>query len=256
MAFTGYTLGYKGRADNVSRHIKLAAHETNGNLYRVIQSLPLQIQHPASSPTSALQFQTPATATHSTELNLAMTSGSPPLQPTTSAPPANPTRKESVSVDAGDPLKSSPSDPLGGSPASANTTAAVSGNKLTSSSSASNVGSLRIKPPQSVPSSEPVTPVNFEFPAGVKASGKTDSPVVTSQAQASLVNGTPRSPVAETNNDDDAFDVRETVNVLTLQFLSDHAETRIAALEWLLMLHLKAPQKVSHPLSTFLGYRR
>jgi len=26
--------------------------------------------------------------------------------------------------------------------------------------------------------------------------------------------------------------------------LSDHAETRIAALEWLLMLHLKAPNKV------------
>jgi vacuole morphology and inheritance protein 14 len=48
----------------------------------------------------------------------------------------------------------------------------------------------------------------------------------------------------ETVSDDDAFDVRETVNVLTLQFLSDHAETRIAALEWLLMLHLKAPQKV------------
>jgi len=51
------------------------------------------------------------------------------------------------------------------------------------------------------------------------------------------------SPVAETNGDDDPFDVRETVNVLTLQFLSDHAETRIAALEWLLMLHLKAPTK-------------
>lgn len=52
------------------------------------------------------------------------------------------------------------------------------------------------------------------------------------------------SPVPETLGDDDPFDVRETVNVLTLQFLSDHAETRIAALEWLLMLHLKAPTKV------------
>jgi len=52
------------------------------------------------------------------------------------------------------------------------------------------------------------------------------------------------SPTAETITDDDPFDVRETVNVLTLQFLSDYAETRIAALEWLLMLHLKAPNKV------------
>lgn len=54
----------------------------------------------------------------------------------------------------------------------------------------------------------------------------------------------PKSPVAETVADDDPFDVLETVNALTLQFLSDHAETRIAALEWLLMLHLKAPTKV------------
>ncbi len=60
------------------------------------------------------------------------------------------------------------------------------------------------------------------------------------------------SPVAETVIDDDPFDVRETVNVLTLQFLSDHAETRIAALEWLLMLHLKAPNKiVSRDSGTF-----
>jgi vacuole morphology and inheritance protein 14 len=55
------------------------------------------------------------------------------------------------------------------------------------------------------------------------------------------------SPTTDTlMMDDDPFDVRETVNVLTLQFLSDHAETRIAALEWLLMLHLKAPNKVSY----------
>lgn len=36
-----------------------------------------------------------------------------------------------------------------------------------------------------------------------------------------------------------------TVNELTLQFLSDSEETRVAALEWLLMLHQKAPRKVS-----------
>lgn len=89
--------------------------------------------------------------------------------------------------------------------------------------------------------------MNFEFPAGTKTGigkDKTDSPTLTIPLN-SLVNGTPKSPIAETINDDDVFDVRETVNVLTLQFLSDHAETRIAALEWLLMLHLKAPQKVS-----------
>ncbi|BGP22048.1 vacuole-associated enzyme activator complex component Vac14 [Rhodotorula toruloides] len=35
-----------------------------------------------------------------------------------------------------------------------------------------------------------------------------------------------------------------TVNELALQFLSDSEETRVAALEWLLMLHQKAPRKI------------
>ena len=49
----------------------------------------------------------------------------------------------------------------------------------------------------------------------------------------------------------DPFDYGSTVNALTLQFLNEHEETRVAALEWLLMLHQKAPKKVSlsfHPL--------
>ncbi|WVQ80690.1 hypothetical protein IAT38_002795 [Cryptococcus sp. DSM 104549] len=56
----------------------------------------------------------------------------------------------------------------------------------------------------------------------------------------------PLSPRTEHHplEDADPFDVRETVNILTLKFLSDHAETRIAALEWLLMLHQKAPDKI------------
>jgi vacuole morphology and inheritance protein 14 len=45
----------------------------------------------------------------------------------------------------------------------------------------------------------------------------------------------------------DPFDIRETVNVLTMQFVSEHEETRIAALEWLSMLHQKAPSEVSLP---------
>jgi vacuole morphology and inheritance protein 14 len=181
----------RSRAD-LSRHIKLAAHETNGSLYRVIQSLSLQIQHPTPSQT------VPS-----------------PNAPLSTSPINAPRRENEV-----DPLK----DPL---------STEADSKAITSSASASNVGSIRTKPSAAVPASEPVTPIQFEFPAGIRAS----SP----NAQT----GTPRSTVAETVSDDDAFDVRETVNVLTLQFLSDHAETRIAALEWLLMLHLKAPQKVS-----------
>lgn len=42
----------------------------------------------------------------------------------------------------------------------------------------------------------------------------------------------------------DPFDYHETVNVLTIQFLSEHEETRVAALKWLIMLHQKLPKKV------------
>lgn len=42
----------------------------------------------------------------------------------------------------------------------------------------------------------------------------------------------------------DPFDYQTTVNALTLQFLDEHEETRVTALEWLLMLHAKAPRKI------------
>ena len=40
------------------------------------------------------------------------------------------------------------------------------------------------------------------------------------------------------------LDYAAAVNELTLQFLNEHEETRVAALSWLIMLHKKAPQKV------------
>ena len=47
----------------------------------------------------------------------------------------------------------------------------------------------------------------------------------------------------------DAFDYQATVNALTIQFLSEHEETRVAALKWLIMLHQKAPKKVRYSFS-------
>ena len=40
------------------------------------------------------------------------------------------------------------------------------------------------------------------------------------------------------------IDYQGTVNALTIQFLSEHEETRVAALKWLIMLHQKAPKKI------------
>jgi hypothetical protein len=40
------------------------------------------------------------------------------------------------------------------------------------------------------------------------------------------------------------LDYAAAVNALTLQFLNEHEETRVAALSWLIMLHRKAPKKL------------
>lgn len=47
------------------------------------------------------------------------------------------------------------------------------------------------------------------------------------------------------STEDDPFDYQATVSNLRLQFLNENEDTRVAALEWLLMLHGKAPTKVS-----------
>ncbi|KAI5481035.1 ARM repeat-containing protein [Pseudohyphozyma bogoriensis] len=56
-----------------------------------------------------------------------------------------------------------------------------------------------------------------------------------------------RESVADSHSPQESgepFDYGATVNALTLQFLSEHEETRVAALEWLLMLHQKAPKRI------------
>ncbi|KAJ8507380.1 hypothetical protein ONZ45_g10243 [Pleurotus djamor] len=44
--------------------------------------------------------------------------------------------------------------------------------------------------------------------------------------------------------DGEPFDYQATVNELTLHFMSEFEDTRVAALKWLIMLHQKAPKKI------------
>lgn len=46
------------------------------------------------------------------------------------------------------------------------------------------------------------------------------------------------------NQSSDPFDIQATVNVLTLQLIDEHEETRVSALQWLLMLHRQAPRRI------------
>ncbi|ORZ03190.1 vacuolar protein 14 C-terminal Fig4p binding-domain-containing protein [Syncephalastrum racemosum] len=51
-------------------------------------------------------------------------------------------------------------------------------------------------------------------------------------------------PSSTAPRSEDPFDYQITVSNLRLQFLNEHEETRVAGLEWLLMLHKKAPNKI------------
>ncbi len=55
---------------------------------------------------------------------------------------------------------------------------------------------------------------------------------------------TPRSSAAPSPQPPADMDYAAAVNALTLQFLNENEETRVAALNWLIMLHRKAPKKV------------
>lgn len=214
------------------RNIKIAAHETNGCLYRVIQSLPLQV--PEFSP-GTVNTATPSQA-HTVPASasaLSSIAGSP--QPMTAPIVAISTAKR----DTGETVENGKviNDPLEATSPPVKPPAAASPAVI----STSGVGAAKSRSAQPVPISEPVTPNNPEFPPSVKGRSRPGSPVNHSTF---VSMGTPTSPMHDAMSDFDPFNVKETVDVLTLQFVSDHAETRIAALEWLLMLHLKAPTKI------------
>ena len=82
---------------------------------------------------------------------------------------------------------------------------------------------IEIPPTSSSNSSRPHSPVSFNHP---------------SNPNGNMVNG------HAVNEETDLFDYQATVNELTIQFLSEFEETRVAALKWLIMLHQKAPRKV------------
>lgn len=191
--------------------IQAAAGDTNLNLYRLIKSLP----SPAATTSAFLQSPTAASESPS-----AHGSHPPPVAvPTPLAP-----RRNSAQAEGGDPsskdvgqsgLTSStstikPRDLAAQPPAPAPPPIAVDGPSHASKASTSTLGSAA-----------PVTPNALTFPSMPSVSGGLSS-------------------MAE----EDPFDYQATVNVLTLQFLSEYEDTRIAALEWLIMLQQKAPKKV------------
>lgn len=93
-----------------------------------------------------------------------------------------------------------------------------------------------------VESNLPMLASRPESPVSMRSGGITLPPTGQFQ-QPTATTVTQGSPIT---NGAYALDHHATVNALTIQFLSDHEETRVAALRWLIMLHQKSP-KVSTP---------
>jgi vacuole morphology and inheritance protein 14 len=84
------------------------------------------------------------------------------------------------------------------------------------------------------------------FPTAPSFSSRTESPLPDTSG--------PRGSSGEKSNalllakdewsTSEPFDYQAMVSALTVQFLSEHEDTRVAALKWLIMLHQKVPQKV------------
>ncbi|KDQ15363.1 hypothetical protein BOTBODRAFT_31687 [Botryobasidium botryosum FD-172 SS1] len=219
---------------NLAHHVpamQSAAIQTNQNLFGVIQSLPMltsnqSSQPPAQPSTPVLPARTLTTAASSSSLQ---TMQSIPAAPGQTSGPAR-TQSAGESADTGP------------------TPIPMRQNSLTVSTLAENFGKHRaVAHTQPPPLPEPVPPYTES------ASSQSSRPH--SPSQSFGPNGVPAltpiippaSPVvtsAAPYEEADPFDYQATVNMLTVQFLSEHEETRVAALKWLIMLHQKAPKKI------------
>ncbi|KAI0720355.1 ARM repeat-containing protein [Cerioporus squamosus] len=91
-------------------------------------------------------------------------------------------------------------------------------------------------------SSEAPPRTSFPTESAVQAQAQNSRPE--SPVSAISVLQVQQSPESSMIQEKEQIDYQATVNALTIQFLSEHEETRVAALKWLIMLHQKAPRKI------------
>ncbi|KAI0774503.1 ARM repeat-containing protein [Fomes fomentarius] len=107
--------------------------------------------------------------------------------------------------------------------------------------------SLPELPPSRLPRSATVsseTPPRTAFPTSDTAPAQPQNSRPESPISTVSVLQVQQSPESSMLQEKDQIDYPSTVNALTIQFLSEHEETRVAALKWLIMLHQKAPKKI------------
>lgn len=190
--------------------IQEAAVRTNKRLFAVVQKLP--------SPPVSSTLPPPGSAASSVR-NMNVVPTSPPALPITSQP-----LTRAAKVATPEPTQDTPSPSAEKAPGASSIPIAKS----------------RANTMQSGETGTSSTSEN----GAAQSSSRPDSPI--SSLNLPGPHSQPSAAAARTASPDsaDPFDYQATVSALTVQFLSDHDETKVAALKWLMMLHQKAPKKV------------
>ena len=190
--------------------IQSSAIRTNKLLLSVIQSLPSPSESPSRQGT--LPSERPPAVTRASPASPSLVSASPP--PSRQSTQIS-TSRESGSVES-----------------LADSTASPTPSNISMQKRASLQAQVEITQP-------PRLPISLDGQLPVR------SPTPRPPSPQSLGSAPAPAP-AEREYPTEAFDYQATVNALTIQFLSEHEETRVAALKWLIMLHQKAPKKVRY----------
>ncbi|GJE84292.1 ARM repeat-containing protein [Phanerochaete sordida] len=205
---------------NMAHHvgdIQLAARKCNKQLVSVIQALP----PPSESQTRQNTTDRSSTAGPSP---LAPASPVPTTSALTSSRPSTATREPTLP-----PTKESSTESL---PSSGTPTPVPTHRPRHSISQIETVRTAST-------ATAPTTQVTAETASTQTQPSRPDSPLST--VSVPQVQQSPESSVVQ---EKEVFDYQGTVQALTIQFLSEHEETRVAALKWLIMLHQKAPKKI------------
>lgn len=214
---------------NLAHHVQMIhdnAIRTNKLLLSVIQNLPSPTELPAPRPASERERQS--------------SSRVPPI-------PASPTPTSNS-------IAASKQSTVGRE--SVNSSRELSSPEITAESSGGGGGGVGGSGPSTAPLQRSKGSVADLTPRAATSASTDVQPSTSNQppsrphsplsltSQPGVTNNVMSIPQTQSPEEADPFDYQATVNELTIQFLSEFEDTRVAALKWLIMLHQKAPKKV------------
>ncbi|TFY76603.1 hypothetical protein EWM64_g7407, partial [Hericium alpestre] len=232
---------------NLAHHVPMiqtAANRTNKLLASVIKALPVPSEGSSRQSTVATSDRTSATRTTISPPPPVVPKSPAPSRQSTLSSQTNQTNQTNQNGQTGQSRDTSSPESL--SDVTPTATTAASGLNVPSGLTLQKRASVQLEGTvprvTTIPEGKTVSPA---LPPAELPTARPHSPVPFQQQQQQPVQqdkekdkeATPSAPA-------DAFDYQATVNALTIQFLSEHEETRVAALKWLIMLHQKVPKKI------------